>query len=74
MHPNLIFLCVCGGGGGGRGEGARVSELSCKESKSIFFAGGGGGGGVGWWGWWGGVDGQTDEQVQTNLPLQLFRR
>ena len=62
MHPNLIFLW---GGGGGRGEGARVSELSCKESKSIFFAGGGGG--VGWWGWWGGGGGRwTDRRTGPN--------
>ena len=44
------------------------------KNPNLFFLPGGGG--VGWWGWWGGggVDGQTDEQVQTNLPLQLFRR
>ena len=33
--------------------------------KKNFFGGGGGGGG-------GGVDGWTDEQAQTNLPLQLL--
>ena len=44
-----------------------------KESKSkktfffVFFLGGGGGG-VG-----AGVDGRTDEQAQTYLPLQLLR-
>ena len=31
--------------------------------KKNFFGGGGGGG----------VDGRTDEQAQTNLPLQLLR-
>ena len=36
--------------------------------KNYFFWGGGGGGGGG-----GGVDGRTDEQAQTNLPLQLLR-
>ena len=44
-------------------EGARVSEF--------FLGGGGGGWGCGWGG--GGVDGWTDKQVQTNLPLQLLR-
>ena len=33
--------------------------------KKIFFLGGGGVGG--------GEDGWTDEQAQTNLPLQLLR-
>ena len=34
--------------------------------KKNFSLGGDGGGG-----WW--VDGRTDEQAQTNLPLQLLR-
>ena len=38
--------------------------------KIIFFLGGGGGVGRGEGG---GVDGWTDEQAQTNLPLQLLR-
>ena len=37
-----------------------------KQKKNIFFFGGGGGRG----GW---VDGWTDEQAQTNLPLQIRR-
>ena len=59
------------GGGGVRGRGARVSDFffhkESKSKKKLFFFGGGGGlrrGG-------GGVDGWTDEQAQTNLPLQL---
>ena len=45
-----------------------------RESKSIFFFVGGGGGGVGGMGWVsGGVDGWTDEQAQSNLPLQLLQ-
>ena len=42
-----------------------------KAEKKIFFfflGGGGGGGGEG-----GGVDGWTDRQAQTNLPLQLLK-
>ena len=42
---------------------------------SFFFFGGGGGGGVGAeWGLWGDRwnDRLTDEQAQTNLPLQLL--
>ena len=40
-----------------------------SNSKKIFFGGEGEGGGgrAGWGG--GGVDGWTDEQAQTNLPL-----
>ena len=57
------------------GGGAGVSDLSDfffftmnpnlnnSKKKKNFFLGGGGGGGV---------DGRTDEQAQTNLPLQLF--
>ena len=57
-------------GGRGQGRGARVSDFFHKESKSKKnFSGGGGGGGVRRCG--GGVDGWTDEQAQTNLPLQL---
>ena len=52
------------GGGGGRGGGARVCHFFTKNPN---LKGGGGGG------WWGGVDGQTDKQAQTNLPLQLLR-
>ena len=56
------------------GGGARVSDFFFhKESKSkIFFFFGGGGGGRDE-GARGGVDGWTDEQAQTNLPLQLLR-
>ena len=62
MNPNLKYIFW---GRGRRGGGARVSQFFYKESKSkkrIFFLLGGGGGG--------GVDGQTDEQAQTNLLLQ----
>ena len=48
----------------GWGEGATDSDFFYKESKSkkgTFVRG------------WGGVDGRTDEQAQTNLPLQLLR-
>ena len=38
-----------------------------KDPNLKKIGGGGGGGG------WGGVDGRTDEQAQTNLPLQLLR-
>ena len=38
-----------------------------KRSKSEKKMGGGG------WGEGGGVDGWTDEQAQTNLPLQLLQ-
>ena len=50
-----------------------------KESKSkkkcVCVGGGGGGvgGAPGEGGRGGGVDGWTDEQAQTNLPLQLLR-
>ena len=44
---------------------ATKNEPRAGVKKKIFFFGGGGGGG-------GGVDGQTDEQAQTNLPLQLL--
>ena len=55
---------------------ARVSEFFFhKESKSRkkrkkFFVRGMG---VGWGGLGGGVDGRTDEQAQSNLPLQFLR-
>ena len=39
-----------------------------SNSKKIFFGGEGRGGGRAGWGG-GGVDGWTDEQAQTNLPL-----
>ena len=55
-------MCVGGGGGGGGGDGAGVR---------IFFGGGSGGGG-GDGGCGGVVDGWTDKQAQTNLPLQLL--
>ena len=50
--------------------------LKCiLDLQPIYFFLGGGGGGVG--GGWrvegGGVDGWTEEQSQTNLPLQLLR-
>ena len=50
-----------------------------KSKKKIFFIlrVGGGGGGGGWGvvrGAGGGVDGWTDKQAQTNLPLQLLRK
>ena len=57
------------GGGGGGGGGARVSvffytqNLNLKK-KNIFFC---------FLGVGGGVDGWTDEQAQTNLPLQLLQ-
>ena len=58
------------GGGGGGGRGARVSKFFPQriqiKNKRIFV--GWGGGGVRW-----GVDGWTDKQAQTNLPLQLLR-
>ena len=49
--------------------GSRVSEFFYKESKfnPIFFSFLGGGGSRG------GVDGRTDVQTQTNLPIQLLR-
>ena len=56
-------------------RGARVGDFfftknpNLKKKKKIFFFRGGGGGGGGG----GGVDGMTDEQAQTNLPLQLLR-
>ena len=43
-----------------------------SKSKKIFFSAGGGGGGGGR-GVGGGVDGWTEKQAQTNLPLQLLR-
>ena len=52
------------------GGGATASEffsLRIQINKKL--------GGGGWMGWGlrGGVDGWPDEQVQTNLPLQLLR-
>ena len=38
--------------------------IALRGPAFFFFWGGGGGGG--------GVDGRTDEQAQTNLPLQLL--
>ena len=57
------------GGGGGIGDawGARVSEFFFTKDPNLkdrFFLGGGERVGVG-----GGVDGWTDEQAQTDLPL-----
>ena len=43
-------------------------EFFHKESKSSFFCWA-----VGWGEGGRGVDGWTDEQAQTNLPLQLLR-
>ena len=57
--------------GAGRGMGGLyLVNFFHKESKSKtkYFGRGWGGGGKG------GVDGWTDEQTQTNLPLQLLRR
>ena len=74
----IFFFFFLGGWGGGAGAkgGARVSGFfftknpNLKKKKKIFFFGGGGGGrGRGW----GGIDGRTDEEAQTNLPLQLLR-
>ena len=64
-----------GGGGGGKRE-ARVNEFfftknpNLKKEKKI--SGGGEGGEVGVSGDGGRVDGWTDKQAQTNLPLQLL--
>ena len=73
----FFFLSWLWGRGGWRG--ARVSDFFHKESKSkkkiVFFWGGGEGGRPGLGGGWGvggRVDGWTDEQAQTNLPLQLL--
>ena len=66
----------------GSGELEEVNFLN-KESKaylkkknsggggSVGLGGGGRGFGAEWW--CGGIDGWTDEQAQTNLPLQLLR-
>ena len=72
MNPNLkyffvSFLGVAGGGGGG--GGARVSDFFSHRIKFFKGVGVGVGRGVGE-----GIDGWTDEQAQTNLPLQLLRR
>ena len=71
MNQNLFFFWWGGGGGGGGGDGARVSNFFTKNSKSktkkIL-----GGEGV-WVGGGGRVDGRTDEQAQTSLPLQLLQ-
>ena len=40
-----------------------MKNPNLKRKKDFFFFFGGGGG----------VDGQTDEQAQTNLPLQLLQ-
>ena len=42
--------------------------MNFLHTETKFFFGGGGG-----WGGVGGIDGRTDEQAQTNLPLQLLR-
>ena len=42
-------------------------RIEIKKKKNIFFLEGL------WGGLLGGVDGWSDEQAQTNLPLQLFR-
>ena len=72
MDPNLkyIYIYIFFWGGGGRGlEYVIVFTRNPNSKKKFFF------GGVGGWGWLGGgVDGRTDEQAQTNLPLQLRRR
>ena len=44
-----------------------------KSKKKVCVCGGGGGGAPGEGGRGEGVDGWTDEQAQTNLPLQLLR-
>ena len=44
-----------------------------KSKKSILGGNGTGGEGGGGWGLAVGVDEQTDEQIQTNLPLQVLR-
>ena len=49
----------------------KESKFKKKFFFVLFFFGGGGGGGRG--GWARGVDGRTDGQAQTNLPLQLHR-
>ena len=73
MAGRGVYVCVCGGGGG------RVSDFFHKESKSkkknFFLVEGGGGVGVlgGVCGGLGGVDGWSDEQAQSNLPLQLLK-
>ena len=46
-------------------------ESISKKNVCFFFWGGGGGGGGDGAGWV--VDVWTDEQAQTNLPLQLLR-
>ena len=65
-----------------RGRGARVSEFFTQnpnlKKKYIFFLffffwGGGAGAGMCVCAEGGGVDGWTDEQAQTNLPLQFLR-
>ena len=76
MNPNSKqikkkFLCVCGGGGGW----GRISDFFCTKDlnlkrKNSFFFWQVGGGEVQWG--CGGVDGRTDEQAQTHLPLQLL--
>ena len=63
----MIFLLLSGGG-------SRLTKFFSTKipnlKKFFFFFGGGGGGGVGVGG---GVDGWTDEQARSNLPLQLLR-
>ena len=56
------FVFLFGGDGGGEAGGG--GGLLTKLESKIFFWGGR---------VWGGVDGWTDEQAQTNLPLQLLR-
>ena len=59
--------------GGGRVSAFFHTESKSKKKKIFFFFLGGGVGG--WWrgGSVWGVDGWTDKQAQTNLPLQLLR-
>ena len=67
MGPNLklktIFFSGGAGGGGLAGRGAGVSDFFYHEPKFKIKNKKGGGG----------VDGWTDEQARTNLPLQLLR-
>ena len=67
----MIFFSGGGGEWGAVGTGARESNFLTKNPNLNFFFFLGGRGlrvGVGV-----GIDGMTDEQAQTYLPLQLLR-
>ena len=67
QNPNLKKNCVCGGeGGGGHKESKAKRNWGGGGAAGRFGGVSGGGGRCTWMDW-------TDEQAQTNLPLQLLR-